>query len=71
MSLHGCNFVFLRRRTSGHGLQIFMMKKFGHNLNISMMKLRGRKWSLLQRKINGLKLIIFHDEKSVVVFYIF
>ena len=71
MSFHGRDFVFLRRRTSGHDLQFFMMKRFRLNLNISMMKLSGRKWSLLQRKIKGLKLIIFHDEKLVVVFYMF
>ena len=63
--------MFRQRRTSGYGLQFFVMKKFERNLNISRMKLSGRKWSLLQRKINGLKLIIFHDEKSVVVFYMF
>ena len=71
MNLHSLNSMFLRRKTSGNSLQIFIMKKFGLNLNISRIKLIGLKWSFLQRKINGLKLIIFHDEKSVVVFYMF
>ena len=58
MNLHGHNFVFPRRRTSGHGLQIFMIKKDWTQFKYFYDEIKWSRVVISAMKINCLKLII-------------